>query len=119
MTNAHRAAEADDVDAMEGAVWDDPRVVRVGIAEVQVGVDAIRTWRRGAVPVPTTRRLTSRHVLALADDVVTVDITFVNGDAPAAGHKCGRGGPRAGASCAPPPPMRRERRTPSRRTCSR
>jgi hypothetical protein len=60
---------ANDVDAMDAAFWDDPRVVRYGIAEVQVGMDAIRTWRRTATPVPATRRVTSRHVLALAQDV--------------------------------------------------
>ena len=62
-------------------------MVRFGIAEVQVGMDAIRTWRRTAVPVPTTRRITGRHVLALSPDVVTVDITFVNGDAPGTGRQ--------------------------------
>lgn len=78
---------ANEVDAMDAVFWDDPRVVRYGIAEVQVGMDAIRTWRRTATPVPTTRRITSRHVLALAPDVVAVDITFVNGDAPGTGRQ--------------------------------
>lgn len=78
---------ANDVDAMDAVFWDDPRVVRFGIAEVQVGFDAIRTWRATATPVPSTRRITSRHVLALSADVVTVDITFVNGDAPGTGRQ--------------------------------
>jgi ketosteroid isomerase-like protein len=78
---------ANDVEAMDRAFWDDARVVRYGIAEVQVGIEAIRTWRRSAAPVPATRRITSRHVLALAADVVTVDVTFVNGDAPGTGRQ--------------------------------
>ena len=71
---------ANDVDAMDAAFLDDDRTLRYGIAEVQEGAAAIRAWRRAAVPVPPTRRITSRHVVALAADVVAVDITFVNGD---------------------------------------
>jgi hypothetical protein len=82
-----RALLANDVDAMDAVFWDDPRVVRFGIGEVQVGSEAIRAWRRSAVPVPASRRIVSRHVLALAPDVVSVDVTFVNGDAPGVGRQ--------------------------------
>ena len=81
------ALVANDVEAMDAAFWDDPRVVRFGIAEVQVGIEAIRQWRRTANPVPKDRRITSRHVLVLAPDVVAVDITFRNGDAPGVGRQ--------------------------------
>ena len=81
------ALVANDVEAMDAAFWDDPRVVRFGIAEVQVGIEAIRQWRRTANPVPKDRRITSRHVLVLALDVVAVDITFRNGDAPGLGRQ--------------------------------
>jgi len=81
------ALVANDVEAMDAAFWDDPRVVRFGIAEVQVGIEAIRQWRRTANPVPKDRRITSRHVLVLAPDVVAVDITFRNGDAPGLGRQ--------------------------------
>jgi hypothetical protein len=37
--------------------------------------------------VPEDRRVTSRHVLVLAPDVVAVDITFCNGDAPGIGRQ--------------------------------
>jgi hypothetical protein len=91
VTEAFEAYEAalvaNDVGAMDGAFWADERVVRFGIAEVQVGIDAIRAWRATAVPVPRTRRLTSRHVLALSADVVAVDVTFVNGDEPGTGRQ--------------------------------
>lgn len=82
-----RALVANDVEAMDGAFWDDPRVVRYGIAEIQEGAAAIRAWRRAATPVPATRRITSRHVLALSADVVCVDVTFVNGEAPGTGRQ--------------------------------
>jgi ketosteroid isomerase-like protein len=71
---------ANDVDAMDAVFLDDDRVLRYGIADMQEGIAAVRSWRRAATPVPATRRITSRHVLALTADVVAVDITFVNGD---------------------------------------
>jgi ketosteroid isomerase-like protein len=70
---------ANDVDAMDAVFLDDDRVLRYGIADMQEGIAAVRAWRRAATPVPATRRITSRHVLALTADVVAVDITFVNG----------------------------------------
>ncbi len=82
-----RALVANDVAAMDAVFWDDPRVVRYGIAEIQEGAEAVRTWRRSAAPVPTDRTLTSRHVLALSPDVVCVDVTFVNGTAPGTGRQ--------------------------------
>lgn len=82
-----RALVANDVPAMDAVFWDDPRVVRYGIAEIQEGAEAIRAWRRAATPVPANRTITSRHVLALSPDVVCVDITFVNGDAPGTGRQ--------------------------------
>jgi ketosteroid isomerase-like protein len=82
-----RALVANDVAAMDAVFWDDHRVVRYGIAEVQEGADAIRAWRRAATPVPADRTITSRHVLALSADVVCVDITFANGDAPGTGRQ--------------------------------
>jgi hypothetical protein len=91
VTEAFEAYEAallaNDVAAMDGAFWADERVVRYGIGEVQVGIDAIRAWRATTAPVPPTRRLTSRHVLALGPDVVAVDVTFVNGDEPGTGRQ--------------------------------
>jgi hypothetical protein len=81
------ALVANDLAAMDTAFWADEGVLRYGIAEIQVGIDAIRAWRAAAAPVPRTRRLTSRHVLALSPDVVAVDVTFANGDEPGTGRQ--------------------------------
>jgi hypothetical protein len=75
------------VDAMDAVFWDDGAVVRFGINELQFGIESIRTWRRDAHPVPQSRRITRREILALSDDVVTVDVTFVNGEAPGVGRQ--------------------------------
>jgi Protein of unknown function (DUF3225) len=78
---------ANDVAAMDAVFWRDPRTVRFGVREVQVGFDAIAAWRATATPVSPRRRITSRHVLQLAPGVVAVDITFVDGDAPTIGRQ--------------------------------
>lgn len=71
-----RALIANDLDVLDGWFWHDRRVLRFGIADAQVGFDDVRAWRAAATPVPSSRRITGRHVLALDPDVVCVDITF-------------------------------------------
>ena len=71
-----RALIANDLDVLDGWFWRDAGVLRFGIADAQVGFDQVQAWRAAATPVPTSRRITSRHVLALDPDVVCVDITF-------------------------------------------
>lgn len=78
---------AHDIDAMDAVFWDSPEVLRFGVAEMQVGFDAVRAWRRSAVPVPSNRRTVSRHVLELAPGVVAVDLVFRNGDEPKLGRQ--------------------------------
>jgi ketosteroid isomerase-like protein len=46
------ALVANDVDAMDRWFWDDPAVVRFGIAECQYGPEEIAAWRRRAMMSP-------------------------------------------------------------------
>lgn len=62
-------------------------VLRFGIADEQRGSDGLLAWRRGAAPVDPRRRITSRSMLGIAPGVVSVDITFVNGDDPMIGRQ--------------------------------
>ena len=71
-----RALILNDLQVMDGWFWRDPRVVRFGIADAQLGFAEVQAWRAAATPVPASRRITRRHVLALDPDVVCVDITF-------------------------------------------
>jgi ketosteroid isomerase-like protein len=71
-----RALIANDLDVLDGWFWHDAEVLRFGIADAQLGFAEVQAWRAAATPVPASRRITSRHVLALTPDVVCVDITF-------------------------------------------
>jgi hypothetical protein len=81
------ALVANDVERMDLWFADSPDVIRFGLAEVQFGAEAVRDWRRSAVPVPRSRRLTSQRVLALAADVVAVDVTFESDEHAAIGRQ--------------------------------
>jgi ketosteroid isomerase-like protein len=72
---------------MDAVFWDDPQVLRFGIAEIQYGFEQIAEWRRAAVPVPRSRVCVRRDVVRIADGVVAVDIVFRNGDDPMLGRQ--------------------------------
>ena len=81
LSDAYEAAlRRDDIEAMNGAFWNDPHVLRFGIADMQYGYDEVLAWRAAATPVDPARTMLSRHVVALADGVVAVDIMFSDTD---------------------------------------
>lgn len=69
-----------DIEAMNGAFWNDPQVLRFGVGDMQYGYEEVLAWRAAATPVDPARTMLSRHVAALADGVVAVDITFSDTD---------------------------------------
>lgn len=78
---------ANDVDTMDRWFWDDPAVVRFGIAEVQYGPEEIAAWRRSTAPVPADRRHVRTTFTAHGPDLVVVTLEFANGDAPGRGRQ--------------------------------
>jgi ketosteroid isomerase-like protein len=76
-----------DVDAMDAWFWDDPGVVRFGIAECQYGPAEIAAWRRATEPVPPARRHVRTTVVAHSDDLAVVTLEFANGDRPGRGRQ--------------------------------
>ena len=78
---------ANQLDVLDGMFLPDARVLRFGIADQQRGHEELAAWRARSPGVPASRRITSRVVLALGADVVAVDLTFVNGDAPEIGRQ--------------------------------
>ena len=82
-----RALLANDVAAMDGAFWDDPRVVRFGIAEIQHGFAEVAAWRSTATPVPTDRRHERITITAFGRDLAVISLVFRNGDASATGRQ--------------------------------
>ena len=82
-----RALIANDVAAMDAAFWEDERVVRFGIAEIQHGFAEVAAWRASATPVPTNRRHERVVVTAFSADLAVVSLEFRNGDAPSIGRQ--------------------------------
>lgn len=74
------ALVAQDHAALDKWFWDDPRVVRFGIIEIQYGAQAVAEWRRRSPHVGDDRRLRNVQVLPLAHDVAVVTTEFVRDD---------------------------------------
>ena len=82
-----RALIGNDVAAMDAAFWDDGRVVRFGIAEIQHGYAEVAAWRATATPVPTSRLHERVVVTAFGSDLAVVSLEFRNGDATRGGRQ--------------------------------
>jgi hypothetical protein len=74
------ALVAQDHAALDAWFWDDPRVVRFGIREIQYGARAIAEWRRHSPHVGDDRTLRNPQVLPLDRDVAVVTTEFVRTD---------------------------------------
>jgi ketosteroid isomerase-like protein len=72
------ALRRNDVATLDELFWDDPTVLRFGVADWQRGHAAVRTWRATAPPVSPDRMIRERHVIALAPGVVAVDLIFAD-----------------------------------------
>ncbi|MEO5840994.1 MAG: AtzH-like domain-containing protein [Acidimicrobiales bacterium] len=75
------ALVAQDHAALDGWFWDDARVVRFGIAEIQYGARAIAEWRTRSPHVGDDRTLRNVQVLPLGGDLAVVTTEFVRDDA--------------------------------------
>ena len=75
-----------DVSALDAAFWADPRVVRFGIADDQVGAEAIAAWRRATGPVTAGRVLHDTSITAFGSDVALVATKFTD-DGPGVGRQ--------------------------------
>ncbi|HUP75121.1 MAG TPA: AtzH-like domain-containing protein [Acidimicrobiales bacterium] len=74
------ALVAQDHTALDQWFWDDPRVVRFGISEIQYGARAVAEWRRGSPHVGDDRALRNVQVLVLGPDLAVVSTEFVRDD---------------------------------------
>ncbi len=72
------ALVAHDLPVLDDAFWDDPRVIRYGVADAQRGPDAVADWRRKTGPVARERVLQDTQVTALGDDVAIVWTHFTD-----------------------------------------
>jgi ketosteroid isomerase-like protein len=81
------ALVARDLDALDRWFWNDPKVIRFGISEIQYGAEAIAAWRRIAPHVGDDRALRNVHVLPLGDDVAVVTTEFRDGSGSTVGRQ--------------------------------
>jgi hypothetical protein len=77
---------AHDLPALDTAFWADPRVVRFGIADDQVGADAIAAWRRVSGPVTSGRVLHDTRITTFGPDTAIITTKFTD-DAPGIGRQ--------------------------------
>ena len=71
-----RALVDGDLHVMEEQFWAGPDVVRFGIADQQVGAEALADWRRRQPPLPLGRSLQQTRVAAVSGDLVIVTTCF-------------------------------------------
>ncbi len=91
VTAAFEAYEAallrHDIAEMDRWFWDDPRVVRFGIADHQYGAAEVAAWRRTTTPVPADRTHRRVTISAFGRDSAVAHLLFSNGDSPTWGRQ--------------------------------
>lgn len=75
-----RAFMANDVDALIRYFWADARVTRYGIADLQLGHDAIAAFRRASAAPGFTRTLHNLRITTFGQDVATAMTEFRRSD---------------------------------------
>jgi|SRR5579859_2472757 len=70
------ALKRNDAAALNEFFWDDPRALRYGISEHNLGIDEIRRWRNAAPAVPATRRLRGTQIVTFGADAASVSTEF-------------------------------------------
>lgn len=78
---------ANDVDLLDEWFWDDARLVRFGLAEIQHGAAEVAAWRRASAGVPAGRRHERVTVTAFGPDMAIATLVFSNGGTPPLGRQ--------------------------------
>ncbi|WP_290877480.1 oxalurate catabolism protein HpxZ [Aquabacterium sp.] len=74
------ALMANDVDALNAFFWNSPQVTRYGIADRQLGHDALVAYRASVDAPDFTRRLDDVRITAFGSDVAVAMCEFVRSD---------------------------------------
>ena len=74
------ALVAQDHAALDAWFWDDPRVVRFGVTDIQYGARAVAEWRTRSPHVGDDRSLRNVQLLVLGRDIAVVTTEFVRDD---------------------------------------
>ena len=78
---------ANDVEALIGFFWADPRLTRYGIADRQFGIAEMRTFRRASPAPDFTRRIENLRVTTFGDAMAVAYCEFVRSDTPLRGFQ--------------------------------
>jgi hypothetical protein len=81
------ALKRNDAAALNEFFWDDPRALRYGISEHNLGIDAIRRWRNASPAVSATRRLRGTQIVTFGADAASVCTEFATDDTPGFGRQ--------------------------------
>jgi len=82
-----KAFMANDVDALIGFFWDDPRLTRYGIADRQLGIEQMRAFRRATPPPDFTRNIENLRVTSFGHAMAVAYCEFVRSDTPLRGFQ--------------------------------
>ena len=79
--HAYEAAlMGNDVEALIGFFWADPRLTRYGIADRQLGIDEMIAFRRASPAPAFTRRIENLRITAFGADAAVAQVEFVRSD---------------------------------------
>jgi ketosteroid isomerase-like protein len=81
------ALVANDLDRIDGFMWEDERLVRVGVDDRQDGFAAVQAFRRAQVRQTPPRRLCDTAVVTFGDHTAVVTTAFVPTDGSPAGRQ--------------------------------
>ena len=82
-----RALVDGDLEVLADSFWDDDATVRFGVADAQVGADALRRWRAAQAPLPPGRQLFDTRVATFGDTCAAVTTFFRYPDRPMIGRQ--------------------------------
>jgi Protein of unknown function (DUF3225) len=71
-----------DVAALDAWFWQDDRVTRYGVSEIQHGIEAIRAFRKSYPPVDLARRLADTRITCFGQDFAIASTLFYRESAP-------------------------------------
>ncbi len=75
-----QALMGNDVAALMGFFWDDPRLTRYGIADRQLGIAQMQAFRRASPAPGFSRRLENLRIHAFGADMAVAQVEFVRSD---------------------------------------
>jgi len=82
-----RALMVNDVDLLNAFFWHDARTTRYGIADRQLGIDALIAFRAATSAPDFSRRLENLRLTSFGPDLAVAQVEFVRSDTPLRGFQ--------------------------------